>query len=42
MKIRNSENWKANEKVIVKFFKLMEKFTEQIVEIKDNINFEIK
>ena len=36
---QNSENLKANnEEVIERIFKLMEKLTEQIVEIKENNN----
>ena len=36
--IKNSENLKPNEEVIERIFKLMEKLTEQIVEIKENNN----
>ena len=36
--MKNSENLKANEEVIERIFKLVEKLTEQIVEIKENNN----
>ena len=39
--MKNSENLIANEEVIERIFKLIEKLTEQIVEIKENNNLKL-